>query len=1106
MDLSRICLKAIETACQSGYSPQKRFVWTEAVRYDDVYQFFGWPDRRQVFEPNGAGARVYADEVKRKIGSELRRRFPNLTVETGVLAADPNSDSTEAPIAIVCEFPSRASENALKEAHRLAWNFSRTALLITLEPHRLLAWSCWLDPGKNEPPQVGQWHELPRTHDTAPNALQASARDLLHWVSLITGNYLKQQPEKFRSDERADALLLENMKVVRRELFSLGLERRYCHDLLARIIFAQFLFHRKDSDGLAFLDEKLLEERCEGELTKVHTDLGSILADGDETYRFFRWLDKRFNGDLFPGKEDQAEAERDEAWRQEKEAVTRNPAVLSRLAEFVSGSLRLKNRQLTLWPVYSFDVIPLEFISSVYEEFLTEDKHKAKAYYTPSHLVDFVLDGVLPWKDDNYDVKILDPCCGSGIFLVKAFQRLIHRWRRTHAGDAKVPDLKPILENSLWGIDRDPEAVRVACFSLYLAMADAIEPKHYLKGESVFPHLRGRRLLNCDFFNEASEGIRTIEDAGEFDIVTGNAPWGKGTTKGTSDPVEEAKSGEAAPSLSRGRRRVKPKAPPTKAEIWAHRNSWPVAYHDIGPLFLAKGAALAIEGGQVSMVQPATTLLYQRARNAVNLRKKIFASFEVTEVANLTALRRELFPQAVGPCCVITLTKKAPDPSESLLYFCPKPQRDPQAVIRFVIEPQDVHQVTHSEASGDPLVWSALAIGGRRDLALVRRLRRGSNVKKLERSGAVMTRVGVIPGDKTLALPNLKGIPYFEEENFPSGTFLEFDASGVPSWEDPRVSAKDSTDFEPFKQPQMLVKESYSVEEGRFRAAIVRGRDGEWGVISKETYLTVRDLSPDERHIRSACLTYNSDLATYFLALTASRFPFFNTELPANELCSVPLPPLEQVELEKISSYDHINALINEACNLTIAEKVLVEDLLDFPLQDALRKTDCPGYARTMRQIGDSKAEKDNVASYASFLLRVLKATFGKDKSICATVFVEPNAEHLPVRLAALHFDWPGRKTLKVEAMDKSGLFKKLRLLSQNVLSSRSRASSGDGLGFQRVAFLFHSHIEGGRRIPSLYVIKPDQRRYWTRSLAMRDADQLSATILHAARRRGSKS
>ena len=86
--------------------------------------------------------------------------------------------------------------------------------------------------------------------------------------------------------------------------------------------------------------------------------------------------------------------------------------------------------------LYSFDVVPLEFISSIYEEFVTAKG----AHYTPGYLVDFMLDEVLPWGGEQWDLKILDPACGSGIFLVKAYQRLIQRWKNAH------PDQKPSAE------------------------------------------------------------------------------------------------------------------------------------------------------------------------------------------------------------------------------------------------------------------------------------------------------------------------------------------------------------------------------------------------------------------------------------------------------------------------------------------------------------------------------------------------------------------------------------------------------------------------------------------------------------------------------------
>ncbi len=1081
--------------------------------YKDAHRFFGWPDRPQVFEPEGGGARAYADEVKRKIGAELQRQFPNLVVEAGVLAADPNSDSTEAPIAIVCEFPSGATDKALERAQRLAWNFSRAALLITLEPHRLLAWSCWLDPEKGESPRVRELPDLPKVPGGALTPLQSSARDLLHWVSLITGSYLEQQPKKFRSDGRADALLLENLTAVRRELLGLGLEREYCHDLLARIIFAQFLFHRKDSDGRAFLDEKLLSGRCEGELKAVHEGLNGILADGDEAYRFFRWLDGRFNGDLFPGKEDQAEDERDEAWRREKEAVTRNPAILERLAQFVSGKLQIRNRQLTLWPEYSFDVIPLEFISSVYEEFLTGDKRRAKAYYTPSHLVDFVLDSVLPWNDDRYDLEILDPCCGSGIFLVKAFQRLIHRWRRAHDGaDPRVRDLKPILANNLWGVDRDPEAIRVACFSLYLAMADAIEPKYYLKREKVFPRLRGVRLLDRDFFDEETAGIRTPEgpdrpgnEETKFDLVIGNAPWGDYSIKDTSDTV-------VAPAASATEVRRKPRkkmTAATKAETWAQTHGWPVANNDIGPLFLAKGASLVKRDGRIAMIQPASTLLYQRAGNAGALRQKLFSTFAFDAVANLSAIRFELFPKVVGPACIVIFSKARPAPEETFLYFYPKPlypkpQHEKRPATRFIIEPQDVNEITHREAESDPLVWVTLAVGTRRDLELVRQLAPLSSLAKLHAQARVLKREGIIRGKRQRLEEVLVGKRFFQASQFPPNAFLELNADELEERFDGYVHYRDSRDPEPFKLPQLLIKQTWRAREARFRAALVRSSDPEWGVVCTQSYLSVRDLDTSAANIKAAWLAYNSLLATYFLAATSSRIMHYRQEGLVKEMLNVPLPPYSPGMLDGVHSPADVDTRIREAIRLTKAQWILVEDFAEFVIPEAMRRSVSDGRQPTAREGADS--ETSEICQYAHFFMRVLNATFGRSKAVCATIFEEASSEHLPVRLVAIHLNWPGRKSLLVDPMDKNSLFAELQQLYRDALSPKNHGLANGGLGFQRVAFLFQSHVEDGRRIPSLYVIKPDQRRYWTRSLAMRDADQLASAILQATGHKVSKS
>ena len=380
-----------------------------------------------------------------------------------------------------------------------------------------------------------------------------------------------------------------------------------------------------------------------------------------------------------------------------------------------------------------------------------------------------------------------------------------------------------------------------------------------------------------------------------------------------------------------------------------------------------------------------------------------------------------------------------------------------------------------------------------------------SHAREAEAQGKVVSRLGVIPGDRLKELPDLKGKRYFDAKRFPDNVFLELDADALPKWEEPRVASTDSTDFEAFKQPQLLIKQTFAVSAGRFRAVLVRSSDKEWGTICKKTYLSVHDRNPDASNIRAACVAYNSCLAVYYLALTSSRIGHYITESLTSEVVQVPLPPAGDYDIEHFKSYADIDKLTRELYDLSEAEWVLVEDLLAVTLPAILRKSAGPGEAPTERE-SKGLAGESEPAVYARFFAHVLRATFGRDKDVCATVFEEPDSEHLPVRLVAIHLDWSGRAPLAIERMDKSKFFDELRQLYHNSLLPKSRALSGNGLGFQRVAFLFHSHAEDGRQIPSLYIIKPDQRRYWTRSLAMHDADQLAGAILRAAGRKEPKS
>lgn len=1052
-------------------------------------EWLGWPEADQVLNPLGEGARACVRLAKLKIEAPLKRSYPSLSTETGILTSDPDGDGTATPFAVVCQFSTGANYEALQEAHRLAWNFSQSALLVTLEPHRIMAWSCLQDPNQNESKRC-VFCLSSKNHTRERAAKQERIRELLHWVSLSTGFLQRQMPVYFPADGRADALLLKNLRYVRNELLAQDLDPSYCHDLLARIIFTQFLFHRKDSNGDPFFSSRLLKKKFDGELQHVYSDLSSILRNKDDTYALFRWMDARFNGDLFPGIANQSDSEREKAWQAEKDAV--QDKHLHLLADLISGQIDTQDRQLLLWPHYSFDTIPLEFISSVYEEFLNEDRDVNKAYYTRSQLVDYVLDAVLPWGGTSWKLNILDPACGSGIFLVKAFQRLIHRWRQAHDRDPLVRDLKPILANCLRGVDINPEAVRVACFSLYLAMADAIEPKHYVTREKVFPRLRGTRLVQADFFDENIGLLLTDGGTSTFDLVIGNAPWGDKSAKRTSEKIVVD-----IPAMGRRKART---LHLTKAEKWARVNDWPITNNDIGPLFIARGLDFLNNAGRLAMLQPAPPWLYQRGNPALNLRKKLFQSYTVDEITNLSALRREMFADVIGPSCVLVVGCAEPNPEAALFYFTPKPIRSTDGTIQFCIEPQDVNRVTHQEAATDPIIWSVLSLGGRRDLMLIRKLSQLPTLSKLKKKAVIQTRLGVIPGDQKKALPHLKGIPYFDSPRFPSDVFLELDAARVLPWSDPKIDGKGSTNFSAFHNPQLLIKQSFVTKTGRFRAAIVKSDDREWGVICKKTYLSVRDTDDNSRHIHNACITYNSYIATYFLFMTSSRFGHYITEVNSNELLDVPLPNLDR-DPREMQSFKSIDQAVRKALLLTDAENAIIDDLLTSGLPDALRQTPGPGRKQT-RRIVSKKTKEPELSMFTETFMRVLQQTFGIDMAVSATIYQEPvNALVLPVRMISIHIGEKRKNPIQVETISSAGLMDQLALFHRDMLK-KSRSAAGNRLGFQRVTFLFHSTKKPSCAIQNLTIIKPDEYRYWTRSQAMRDADDLAAAILQAAKGR----
>jgi len=291
------------------------------------------------------------------------------------------------------------------------------------------------------------------------------------------------------------------------------------------------------------------------------------------------------------------------------------------------------------------------------------------------------------------------------------------------------------------------------------------------------------------------------------------------------------------------------------------------------------------------------------------------------------------------------------------------------------------------------LIWCALAIGGRRDFDLALRLSASRPSTNLKLKDALSLDWGLFQAtekkystadcQKTgggavieTNLPDLRDKPYFDAKRF----------HPTCSW---NLTQKLSLDgktscgrqgvcrFRGVQEPATLDQAQFQRQRRPLRAALVRPSDKEWGVICKKTYVSVRDLSPDGSNIQTACFAYNSQLATYFSAITSSRMGHYITELLADELLDVPLPLNPISNLADFDSFAQIDAEARRVFTLTQADWTLVEDFLSITLPDALRKRPGAGHHITART--PSKREfQTEVVNYARFFSRVVKAHSAK--------------------------------------------------------------------------------------------------------------------------------
>lgn len=488
-------------------------------------------------------------------------------------------------------------------------------------------------------------------------------------VNIKSGIFWEQEDieGKFNFKNSAYDTLIQNIRQVIHKL-SIALKKSpkgLINKIIIQSILIKYLEETSDDEGKKLLTEKYF---------KKYNDSNSF-SDVLKKGRFsslLNDLNKNFNGNVFK-------------WEiEEREQL--DSLDLSIVAKLLAtDNINIQSLQLEIgfpdWRYFEFKYIPVELISRLYEEFLGENKKENGLFYTPSHLAKLLVEECLPLKKykeiDLANFRVLDPACGSGIFLVTAFKRLAQIWRLQHKlHKPNIDDLKTILRN-IYGVDKEEQAVMLSSFSLSLALCNELKPIEVIN-KLKFDDLTRENLIHADFF------VLKNDEHKKFDLIIGNPPFVRGA-------------------------------------ISEYSNTWlvdnkkiKIPQGQIALKFLSESFSILKENGLVCLIIKSSGLLYNST--SVTYKKALFLNYNVVQILDFTALARNqsLWDGADVATAAIFVRNIKPDVSKNILHLTFRRTKATKERIVFEIDEYDLHFVNRQTAINNEFIWKCNLIGGGR--------------------------------------------------------------------------------------------------------------------------------------------------------------------------------------------------------------------------------------------------------------------------------------------------------------------------------------------------------------------------------------------------------
>ncbi|HEY5589688.1 MAG TPA: N-6 DNA methylase [Paludibacter sp.] len=993
------------------------------------------------------------DEFLRN-NSEISTLYPDYK-EIELLGADKVYFSGNNPAVLFVEVSAfeDAALRRIADIQHKAWNYRKILLLFALSDTEIRIYNCQEKPSyisktvtvSDELNKIQIFDYNERSDKKALDVLsEVFSRIGVDCGLLWTTDY--EVRKKVNIQRRLDKYLVQSLMHTASALESKGItERSIIHGLLMRSLFILFL-----EDKGAAQKAGLYENIKKG--ANCYFD---ILEDIDATYQLYNQVQEHFNGNVFP------------VLPNERQMVQPEHLKLIRKC-FTDGDLSNDPKLFNDWKLFNFEIIQIELLSEIYENFLGEFKREKGQFYTPYSLVELILKDKLPTNEVNFNTKILDPACGSGIFLVESYKRLIKRWKYANPTQKiGFEELQRLLLENIYGIEIDPTAIKVATFSLYLALVDELDPKTlWIEKGYQLPNLifdpddlaikkQGNNLWRRDTIGEVN-----TEEFVRVDLVVGNPPFG------TKKLAEKSKS------------------------IYDYCKD-----HDFGKEMVLPFMHKAVSfcpNGQIALVFN-TKVLTNTEVPFQNFRKWLLQENYVEKVYNLSIFRKapknfggQLFTSAVGPVSIAYYQRKTPkEQKETIEYWAPKTYIKANLVEGVIIDSSDIKFLPRVECQKpDTKIWKIAMWGGIQDFKLIERFR------------------------------NVTLIDYFKQNSIIYGVGLELsspkDKKNLDIYKLPHITPNNIQPFYQQVEDTLTIKDTMFRRLGKTQAYIAPHILINEGIQKNKLTISLLDYDcsyykgivgiiskeKDFQKLKLIAAFLNSIFVRYYAFLSTSTWGIERDTVKHKELFLVPslLTGLDlEIQSKIISLFDEIQFLSKQSMvqnitdiensinnlflsTLNSKERFLINDRLSIAFSQFTEGPKSIAFHQTL--------ETENKA-YAETLCYELNAFLLHSKlKVNASIYDVGLRD--PLNLVVLHF---GEVEKTIETKDLANLRENLFNVDRYMLHPKAGDNKENSIYVQKQVRYFDND--------TVYLIKPNQKRFWTRSQAIDDATSLISEIIN---------